>query len=71
MKNYSIVRIGHEYIVRADEESILKVNSRRRAARLVSEAAELLDMQSEQSGTETSVQSNDGPSTDRDPSDAP
>ena len=68
MKNYSIVRIGHEYIVRADEESILKVNSRRRAARLVSEAAELLDMQSEQ---KTSVQSDDGPSADREPSDAP
>jgi hypothetical protein len=71
MKNYSIVRIGHEYIVRADEESILKVNSRRRAARLVSEASELLDMQSEQAGTETSVQSDEGVSADRDPSDAP
>jgi hypothetical protein len=71
MKNYSIVRIGHEYIVRADEESILKVNSRRRAARLVSEASELLDMQSEQPESEMSVQSDEAESTDRDPSDAP
>jgi hypothetical protein len=47
MKNYSIVRVGHEYIVRADEESILKVSSRRRAAKLVTDASELLDMQSQ------------------------
>lgn len=43
MKNYSIVRIGNEYVVRADDKSVLKIASRRRAARLVSEAAVLLD----------------------------
>ena len=43
MKNYSIVRIGHEYVVQADAKSILKVGSRRRAARLISDAAELLE----------------------------
>ena len=43
MKNYSIVRIGHEYVVQADAKSILKVASRRRAARLVSDATELLE----------------------------
>jgi hypothetical protein len=43
MKNYSIVRVGHEYVVQADEKSILKISSRRRAARLISDAAELLD----------------------------
>jgi hypothetical protein len=43
MKNYSIVRIGNEYVVQADEKSILKIASRRRAARLVSDAAGLLD----------------------------
>jgi hypothetical protein len=42
MKNYSIVRIGDEYIVQADEKSILKITSRRRAARPVTEAADLL-----------------------------
>jgi hypothetical protein len=42
MRNYSIVRIGNEYVVRADENSILRIASRRRAARLVSRAAELL-----------------------------
>ena len=46
MKIYSIVRIGDEYIVRAGETSILKVASRRRAAQLVTDAAELLDSQS-------------------------
>jgi hypothetical protein len=70
MKNYSIVRVGHEYIVRADEKSILKVGSRRRAARLVTDASELLDMQSEQPESEAAVPPDDEPSIDRDPSDA-
>jgi hypothetical protein len=45
MKNYSIVRIGNEYVVQADDKSILKVSSRRKAVKLVSIAAELLDLQ--------------------------
>jgi hypothetical protein len=43
MKNYSIVRIGDGYVVRAENKSILKVASRRRAAQLVTDAAELLN----------------------------
>ncbi len=46
MKNYTIVRIGNEYVVQANEKSVLKIASRRRAARLVTDAAELLDSQS-------------------------
>jgi hypothetical protein len=42
MKNYSIVRIGSEYVVQAGDTRILKVASRRQAARLVTDAAELL-----------------------------
>ncbi len=45
MKIYSIVRIGDEYVVRAGETSVLKVASRRQAAQLVTDAAELLDSQ--------------------------
>jgi hypothetical protein len=45
MKNYSMVRIGDEYVVRADEKGILKVASRGRAARLITDAAELLSSQ--------------------------
>jgi hypothetical protein len=45
MKNYSIVRIGNEYVVQADDQSVLKVASRRRAAQLVTDAAELLNAQ--------------------------
>jgi hypothetical protein len=45
MKSYSIVRIGDDYVVQAEERSILKVASRRRAAQLVSDAAELLNAQ--------------------------
>ena len=45
MKNYSIVRIGNEYVVQANEKSVLKIASRRRAARLVTDATELMDSQ--------------------------
>jgi hypothetical protein len=43
MKNYSIVRIGDDYVVRAEDKNVLKVASRRRAAQLVTDAAELLN----------------------------
>jgi hypothetical protein len=42
MTNYSIVRIGNDYVVQVDHISILKIASRRRAAKLVV-AAELLE----------------------------
>ena len=45
MKKYSIVRIGSEYVVQAGETSILKVSSRREAAKLVTDAAGLLQQQ--------------------------
>ena len=45
MKNYSIIRIGNEYVVQAGEKSVMKVASRRRAVQLVTDAAELLDSQ--------------------------
>jgi hypothetical protein len=45
MKNYSIVRVGNEYVVQADEKSVLKIASRRRAARTVTDANELLEHQ--------------------------
>ena len=43
MKKYSIVRMGNEYVVQAGEKSILKIASRRRAVKLITDAAELLD----------------------------
>jgi hypothetical protein len=65
MKNYSIVRIGNEYVVQADEKSVLKIASRRRAARLVTDAAELLDSQpaaplSADGDAESSIDSDSG-----------
>ena len=45
MKKYSIVRIGSEYVVRADDKSVLKISSRRRAAKLISDATELMQQQ--------------------------
>jgi hypothetical protein len=65
MNNYSIVRIGNEYVVQANEKSVLKCASRRRAARLVTCAAELLD--SLPAGPAVEAE----PSIDRDPSKAP
>jgi hypothetical protein len=44
MKKYSIIRIGSEYVVQVGETSILKVSSRREAAKLV-DAAELLQQE--------------------------
>ena len=43
MRNYSIVRIGKEYVVQTNEQSVLKFASRRKAVELVADAAELLD----------------------------
>ena len=45
MKNYSIIRVGKEYIVQADDQRILKTTSRRKAARFILEASALLDLQ--------------------------
>jgi hypothetical protein len=45
MNSYSIVRIGDDYIVRADDKNILKVASRRRAAQIVTSAVELMNAQ--------------------------
>ena len=42
MKNYSIIRVGNDYVVQAGENSILKTTSRRKALRFISEAAALL-----------------------------
>lgn len=45
MTKYSIVRSGSEYLVQAGKTSVLKVSSRRKAAKLVTDAAVLLQQQ--------------------------
>jgi hypothetical protein len=55
MKNYSIIRLGNEYVVQADDKSVLKIASRRRAARLVTDATELLDSQPPPAPAEPSI----------------
>ena len=45
MKDYSIVRIGNDYVVQAGENSVLKIGSRRRAAKLVTDATGLMEQQ--------------------------
>jgi hypothetical protein len=68
MKNYSIVRLGNEYVVRVDEKSVLKIASRRRAARFVSDAAGLMDSQA---AAPSSADMDAEPSPDRDPGGIP
>ena len=46
MARYSIRKQGCDYIVLADDQCILRVASRRKAAKLVVDAAELLSEQS-------------------------
>jgi hypothetical protein len=43
MKNYSIIRVGDDYVVQVGEKSVLKTASRRMATKLVAKASELLD----------------------------
>ena len=45
MKNYSIIRDGNDYVVRVGETSVLRTSSRRRAVRLIADAAKLLQRQ--------------------------
>ena len=74
MKNYSIVRIGNEYVVQAGEKSVLKIASRRRAARLVTDAAELLNSRRSPSGVHsrlTNRKSTRDPGVIPDPSEVP
>jgi hypothetical protein len=68
MKIYSIVRIGNEYVVQADEKSVLKISSKRKAAKLITDATELLDLQS---APPTAPGTDAEPSIARDPSEVP
>ena len=43
MTNYSIEKVGADYVVKVDDQSVMKMGSRRRAAQLVIEAQELLE----------------------------
>lgn len=45
MSDYSIVRVGNEYIVQAGDKSILKISSRRKAVKIMTLAADLLDQE--------------------------
>ena len=59
MPDYSIVRLGNEYIVQAGEKSILKISSRRKAVKLMTLAADLLDQEMVQQAEESASISRD------------
>jgi len=46
MARYTIRKLGSEYVVLADDQSVLRVANRRKAVKLVVDAAELLSVQS-------------------------
>lgn len=68
MKNYSMIRVGNEYVVRAGDKSILKTTSKRKAARFITEAKALLDSQP---APPLSPENDAEPSIACDPSEAP
>ncbi|OKO75325.1 hypothetical protein AC629_34180 [Bradyrhizobium sp. NAS80.1] len=43
MTIYSMIKVGNDYVVQANDKCILKVSSRRKAAQLISEATDLLN----------------------------
>jgi hypothetical protein len=43
MTSYSMIKVGNDYVVQANDKCVLKVGSRRRAAQLISDATELLN----------------------------
>jgi hypothetical protein len=43
MTSYSMIKVGNDYVVQANDKCILKVSSRRKAAQLISEATDLLN----------------------------
>ena len=43
MTSYSMIKVGNDYVVQANDKCILRVGSRRRAAQLISEATDLLN----------------------------
>lgn len=43
MTSYSMIKVGNDYVVQANDQCILKVGSRRRAVQLISEATNLLN----------------------------
>jgi len=43
MTSYSMIKVGNDYVVQANDKCILKVGSRRRAAQLISDATDLLN----------------------------
>ncbi len=69
MKNYSIVQVGNDYVVRVGDGGILKVASRRRAVKLISDAAELLGQARDNFSGEAASTAGEGADVTPDPRD--
>jgi hypothetical protein len=68
MTNYSLIKVGNDYVVQADDQRILRVASRRRAAQLISDAVGLLNAQA---AAEACTEKPEEPSLHREPPEAP
>jgi hypothetical protein len=69
MKSYSIVQIGNDYVVQVGDRGILKVANRRRAAKLISDAAELLGQARDNFAGEAASSAGEGADVTPDPRD--
>ncbi len=71
MTSYSLIKVGNDYVVQVDQQCILKVASRRRAAQLISDAALLLNAQVNAQPAAESPAAEDVPSLPRETPDVP
>ena len=67
MTRFSLIKVGDAYVVRAGDQCVLKVASRRRAAQLISEAVVLLNATSVSSQAQSAAE----PTIDGDVPEAP
>lgn len=47
IKTYSITKNGNDYLIGTEQQSVLRLSSRRKAAKIVTEASELLTTEEE------------------------
>ena len=68
MTSYSMIKVGNDYVVQANDKCILKVGSRRRAAQLINDAT---DKQKAQAENETPKIAPEAPSLAREAPELP
>lgn len=57
MTSFSLIKVGNAYVVRAHDQCVLKIASRRKAEQLINQAAVLLDAASDPAQTQSAAES--------------